>query len=161
MVSTSSLLRSGTHHMDELILLRLCVYVFMRLWGGLIFLNQLACGPSPQYREPPSWSLPQCSDRWNHVNTAQEGVKTRQLLLQGFSCGKNRFSRILPRDTGRAWDGYCDPPSGLWEVSRVLLLARRGVTGPVLLARYWIEKYCENKWPKCCRNWIGNDSYIE
>jgi hypothetical protein len=24
-----------------------CVYAFMRLWGGLIFRNWLSCGPSP------------------------------------------------------------------------------------------------------------------
>jgi hypothetical protein len=39
-----------------------CVYAFMRLWGGgLIFRNQLSCGPSPREgsRTPyPSWSFP-------------------------------------------------------------------------------------------------------
>ncbi len=64
------------YHLHTVNYIGKCVYVFMCLWGGLIFHNRLLFGPSPcrgAARFPSlktiRWPLPQCPHCWGSVNT--------------------------------------------------------------------------------------------
>ncbi len=86
------------------------VYEFMRLWVGLIFRNRLSCGPSPREgsRTPcTSWPLPQCPHHQGNVNTAQEAVRTRQLLLRGLFCERAVSHVSSRRRQEGAWGYWC------------------------------------------------------
>jgi hypothetical protein len=98
-------------------MLALSVYAFMRLWGGLIFGNQLSSsvrGATRLTRPDPSSnaSIPEM------MRIQRKRRSERASYYSKVFCVKKQLSRVLPEEMGRAW-GYLSPH---WR--GVLLIAR-------------------------------------